>query len=361
MRGLYIHLPFCNAKCPYCGFYSVTNFDTSLLNAYTNACIDQIKSYANNTFDTIYIGGGTPSALPVKTLENFILNVLNNINYTGAEFTIEANPESVTDDFISFVKSSNISRVSLGIQSFNDDVLKLLGRLHNSKQAMSVAEKLIATDKGINLDMIFDIPNVDKSTIFDTANIFKALSPAHVSAYSYTSKDTNYLEDIDPDESQFEEIENFFNSNGIFKYETSNFAKPTHESKHNILYWTMQEYIGIGASSHSMQYHEGDKYIRYSKPVDINEYIKNFHNNDEYDILTNDIGLKEAITLGLRMVQGVDMLDVTKRYGKLPPSLVQAIDTLIAKNMLESNHNHLKATTQGALVLENLSAYLWNT
>ena len=135
MRGLYIHIPFCNSLCPYCSFYSEKNIDESIKKKYINALIAEIASFDNKQLDTVYIGGGTPSSLHYKLLDKLVDNIIKLIDYKGAEWTIEANPESTDSNFLSLIKSSPVSRVSLGVESFDDDVLKLLGRLHSAEKA----------------------------------------------------------------------------------------------------------------------------------------------------------------------------------------------------------------------------------
>lgn len=359
MRGLYIHLPFCNSKCPYCHFYSETDFDEHVIKKYFEACLIDLDSVVIKSFDTIYFGGGTPSAVPASLLQNFIEQILKKIQFSNKEFTIEANPESVSDDFITFINNSPITRVSLGVQSFDNNVLKLLGRIHSAKNGQDAAKKLKKTKASLNLDMIFDIPSIKKETIMETAEIIAGFEPDHVSAYSYSAEDRNYLAGFNMDDTLFFDIENFFNSKNILKYETSNFARTGKQSEHNKIYWTGDEYIGVGTSAHSMIYSENFERIRYSRKTDINEYITNPESFDIYEKLDAQTSIKESVTIGLRMTDGINLDKIEKNFGKINKNLINMINSFIDKGMLQCNGKNLQTTARGASVLDALSLSLW--
>ncbi len=359
MVGLYIHIPFCNKKCPYCNFYSTTSFDKNLITAYFNACLQSLYHQNKKKFDTIYIGGGTPSSIPVNILSEFIDKILKYIDFSGYEFSIEANPESVTDDFISLSKNYNISRISLGVQSLNDEVLKLLGRIHTSRKALDVAEKILKSDINLNTDMIFDIPMVNKSVIFDTAKKLCSLNHSHISAYSYTPDDRDFLHGFDNDETQYEEIEEILLNYNFKKYEISNFAKDNKQSIHNIIYWDSDEYIGIGASAHSMIYSDTGLRLRYSFINDIHKYINNPYKYDFFEELDNEVSFKESVIIGLRMINGINILKLQKMFGKMPINLLNNINNYVSKGLLEWDTDYLRTTKKGQLLLESLSSALW--
>lgn len=359
MRGLYVHIPFCKSKCPYCHFYSETSFNTQDIAEYFDSCLKDAANIENKSFDTIYLGGGTPSVIPARLLSKFIEDLLYTVRFGGAEFSVEANPESVTEDFLSFIKDSPVTRVSLGVQSFDDGALSLLGRIHKARDAEKACVNIKKTGADLNTDMIFDIPSVSPEIIINTAQTIISLDPSHVSAYSYSPEDRNYLNGFDSDKTMFFEIENFFQKNGFYKYETSNFSKKGKESLHNKIYWNGGEYIGIGASAHSMIYNDDGVRNRYSRPSDIKKYIENPQSYDIYEILSMNDAAKETVLTALRTSDGADFENIEKMFGKIDKNLVNNIDRFVKLGMLEWEGKCLKTTSKGAAVLDSLSASLW--
>lgn len=359
MRGLYIHIPFCNSLCPYCNFYSAKNIDDGIKEKYVDALIQEISSLANKQYDTIYIGGGTPSSLHYKLLGRLFDNIIKIIDYKGVEWTVEANPESINDNFLSLIKSSPVSRISLGVQSFDDDVLKLLGRIHNGKKAEIAAQNILLTGRQLNMDMIYDIPYTDNKKSIWTLYKIISLKPHHISAYSYDCSDTLYLKDgVNEDETIFEEVERICLENGYYKYETSNFSQPDMHSRHNCLYWQGEEYTGVGAAAHSMVLLEENKRKRYNHQESIEEYIKNPYNIENQEIISSSEALLEDIIFGLRMKQGINLYNLEKKFGKIEKSLLNKIEINIKNGLLEREGIWLKTTQKGSLVLESLSCSL---
>ena len=359
MRGLYVHVPFCRLKCPYCGFYSETNFDKDIVTKYFKACLETVDAAKNNQFDTIYYGGGTPSSVTGGILEDFTDKLLSRINFSGLEFTVEANPESVSKDFTDFVKNFPISRVSLGVQSLNDDTLKKLGRIHNSKQALQACNKILDCNVSLNTDIIFDIPETDQKAVFETLKVLTSFGHDHISAYSYSSDDRGYMAGFDSDFTEYDHVENYLEERYFKKYEISNFAKEDKESKHNIIYWTGDEYLGIGASAHSMIYSDSGLKQRYSFPENIHQYIANPQTYSFFEELNEETAFKETLIFGLRMKKGIDVGNIEKRFGKMPLNLLNNIEKYIDLGMLQWNGEHLQTTKRGALILDSLSCCLW--
>ena len=359
MRGLYIHIPFCKSLCPYCSFYSEKNADESIKEKYVEALITEMSTLENKQFDTVYIGGGTPSFLHYRLLGKLVDNIIRLIDYKGVEWTIEANPESTDDNFLSLIKSSPVSRISLGVQSFDDDVLKLLCRLHNAAKAEQAAENILAAGKQLNIDMIYDIPYTDNKKSISTLNKIISIHPHHISAYSYDCADTLYLKDgVQDDDTIFEEVENICLDNGYYKYETSNFSLPDMHSRHNCLYWQGEEYTGIGSAAHSMVLLEENKRKRYNHKDNVEEYIKNPYNIDNQEIISAQDALLEDIIFGLRMKKGINLYNLEKKFGKIDKSLLNKIETNIQNGLLEKDGIWLKTTQRGSLVLESLSCSL---
>ncbi len=364
VKGLYIHIPFCDTKCPYCSFYSYIEKDETIIDKYFNTLIKEIKSYSNLYFDSIYIGGGTPSSVNPKILDRFFNSLFKLIKFSGEEFTIEVNPGSFTKDFIDVIDIYNINRVSMGVQSLDNNVLKLLGRNHKVTDIYKSLE-LIDLDKyRLNLDMIYDIPTVEDNIIFDTLDDIVKINPSHISAYSYQHEDTGYLANsVDLDKTLFKDIENRLHENGYNKYEVSNFSKKSMESKHNMIYWNMNEYLGIGSSASSMYHNDSNIRVRYTNTADIDKYINGVENSDkvfdEYEELDIDKQISESLIFGLRLKNGIDLNDVESKYSKaISESVLKNINILITKGLLTCQKKRLVATERGTEVLDTLSLYL---
>ncbi len=364
MRGLYIHIPFCESKCPYCSFYSYVEKDETVIEKYFNTLIKEIKTYNNLSFNTIYIGGGTPSSVNPKILDTFFNSLFKLIKYSGEEFTIEVNPGSFNQEFIDVIDRYNINRISMGVQSFDNNVLKLLGRDHQANDIYKSLELMDLDKYRLNLDMIYDIPTVEDNIIFDTLESIVKINPSHISAYSYQHEDTGYLaNNINLDKTLFNDVENKLRENGYEKYEVSNFSKKRMESKHNMIYWNMNEYIGIGSSASSMYHTDNKIRIRYTNTADIEKYINGVENLEkvfsDYEELDINKQISESLIFGLRLKDGIDLGDVEVKYGTtIPESFMKNIDILISKGLLTCQKKKLIATERGTEVLDTLSLYL---
>lgn len=358
MRGLYIHIPFCSNKCPYCSFYSEASFNRDVIVKYKDSLLKEVEYLHKKDFETIYIGGGTPSVMPADILDDFISRLLKLINYKGYEFTIEANPESVNADFLSLVRDSAISRVSLGVQSVDDKVLKLLGRIHNGARALKSAESIKSSGVDLNMDMIYDIPNVSKEQIMNTLEALTNMEPAHISAYSYDSSDRGYLEGFNVDDTMYEVVEDELRKRGYFKYEVSNFSKAGKNSIHNSIYWQGYEYVGVGSSAHSMVYLENGIRERSNHSSNFYDYISNPLEKENVEYISTEDSIFEDIMTGLRMVKGVNIAEVEKRFGKINKNLIKNIERNIEEGLLEWKEEYLKTTKRGMLGLEYLSCSL---
>jgi len=360
MRGLYIHIPFCSSKCPYCDFFSYVEHDTDLIKTYCNTLLKDLKRYDNLSFDTIYIGGGTPSSIEPKILESLIGNILSIIDYKGVEFTIEANPESITDDFLTVIDKCKVNRLSVGVQSLNDKVLALLGRKHTSSDIYK-SISLIPRDRlELNIDLIYDIPLVSNDLILDSAKSIVSLNPDHISAYSYQHEKTGYLSEyVDADNTLFNDIEIFLKSSYYNRYEISNFAKSGKVSHHNIIYWSMGEYIGIGSSASSMFHRSDGKRIRYTKTSDIKSYISDIDIYDEYEELDIMTQISEEIIFGLRMTKGVSIDIIESKFNiNISDYHKKTIDTFVSQGLLQWEKKRLITTKRGCEVLDTLSSSL---
>lgn len=326
--GLYIHIPFCVRKCNYCDFVSFSDkFD------YVDIYFSQLKKELQSiicqkndfVFNTVYIGGGTPSYVDSQYIIQ-IMSIIKDIITKDCEVTIEVNPATVDLCKLSDYISAGINRISIGIQSFEPNLLNSLGRIHSSKNAIDtvlLAKK--AGFKNINIDLIYGVPSVcgqPQQTISDwmnTLNIARDLGVQHISAYSLIIEEgTNvykwgceYIDDT-IDREMFYMCKNVLEKKGYMQYEISNFAIPGYESKHNIRYWKCDEYIGVGLNSAS--YFDG---IRYKNTDDFHRYlIGNYLDENETVILTESDKMNEFMMLGFRMIDGPCPEEFKQRFHK---------------------------------------------
>ncbi len=306
---LYIHIPFCDSKCHYCAFNSYTSLH-HLKEHFTKALIVQLKSQLKdidtNSLQTVFIGGGTPSTLNKEHYLQ-IFEVLNPYLTNIQEITIEANPNSATSQWLEDIYSLGINRISFGVQSFNDEKLKFLGRNHSSQMAIDAINNASKIGfKHINCDIIYDTALDTKELLDNDLAIVKTLPIDHISAYSLTLEDgTKFyqktdvrVEDVDMAKYLFDTLE----KQGFGQYEISNFAKDENSrSKHNLGYWKYTQYIGAGAGAVGCM----DNKRLYSTK-DIENYIQNPCEYEEVEELSNQDIKVEKILLGLRCIEGID-------------------------------------------------------
>jgi len=320
--SLYIHVPFCRSRCIYCGFYS--NELTSggaQLDTYRNALLEQVKTYVSHIsgeIPTVYFGGGTPSLLGGSLVE-----VLDEIRMQGtvsadAEITVEANPESLTAESLAAWIKAGVSRVSLGVQAFDDEVLTMLARAHDVKTAHAALKLLRESGIDFSLDLIAGIPGVTDAQWTSWLEQAVASGACHVSIYALTVEEHTPLEvlirhqaiaptDEDRAADQLEIADLFLRENGIDRYEISNYARPGKRSRHNCRYWQGGQYLGLGPGAASMI--EGDDKLRHRFVLydEIIDYVENPCRREpiEDEILSQKEALLEDIMLGMRLMQGV--------------------------------------------------------
>lgn len=304
--GLYLHIPFCEKKCAYCDFYSACVTDT-VQDSYVTALILEIKKWGgliDRPIDTIYVGGGTPSVLGDR-IEKILLAVKDNFKILqNAEITAEVNPASAVEEFLSIAKRSGVNRLSVGVQSANDDELKVLGRTHTvrqSEQTVKTARKMGFDN--ISLDLMICLPDSNIKSLENNLDFICSLKPEHISAYMLKiepdtkfSKLTLNLPDEDMQANQYLYMCKYLEEKGYLHYEISNFALKGRESRHNLKYWTQKEYIGIGPSAHSFL--DGKRFY-YKR--DLKGFIK------KAEIINDGLGgdRQEEIMLRLRLKDGI--------------------------------------------------------
>ncbi|MFN3480417.1 MAG: radical SAM family heme chaperone HemW [Thermodesulfovibrionales bacterium] len=359
---LYIHIPFCLRKCLYCDFLSIP-FDQSVEEKYIDTLIKEIELKRHNLgrLKTIYIGGGTPTVLSINGLYR-LCQKLKDIPWSeDIEITIEANPGTIDSQKIRTLKEFGVNRFSLGIQSFIDRELELLGRIHNSCEGIR-AIKLIKDEsvKNLSIDLIYGIPG---QSITDWQyNLSRAIeySPEHISTYELTPEKETPLYDLitegrfkKPDEDRiidmyYHTIERL-NGAGYIHYEISNFAKDGFQCRHNLNYWDRGEYIGVGAGAHSFE----DE-IRRVNLRDVRRYIdtvkKGLSPYEEETVISKTEALKEYLFLGLRKREGIDAGAIKERF-KI--DIITASSDLISNGLLEVKGDSLRLTSRG-ITLSNL-------
>lgn len=327
--AIYIHIPFCQSKCYYCDFISFPNLDREI-DFYINYLLREIENYENllkhYNIKTIFIGGGTPSYLDAKYIYMILNSIYKKYNINKVEeITIEANPGTVDKEKLGIYKEAGINRISLGVQSLNDRLLKSIGRIHNSKDFYNTIEDIRKVGfQNINADLIFGLPGQSLRECEESLREIVKLDLEHISYYALILEENTLLEKwhsegkvVLPDEELEREMyylgKDILKANGYRHYEISNFAKKGYESKHNLFYWQLKPYIGFGLSSHSnlnnkrfwntTNLKEYYNYIDYGKfPVVGEEYI-----NRETEIV-------EYLIMGLRLVDGIEKEEFFNRF-----------------------------------------------
>ncbi len=358
IQHLYLHIPFCAKVCPYCSFY-VHGGGVSKQERFVEALVREIQS-ANVVWDlkTIFIGGGTPSMLSAPLFSR-IQEALPPLSSEG-EFTLEVNPATVTDKKVEVWKSSGVNRISLGVQSFRDEELKLLGRQHDSLEACQTFRDLRSHGfKNLNIDLIFGLPQQNQSHWRETLEIALSLSPNHISAYQLTyEEDTPFFEKVSqgsiiPNESErqemFEITEAILQKGNLHRYEISNFSLLGNESKHNQAYWKGSDYLGFGPSAVSTVQHE-----RWTNRADTESYIQEGMRSGvpqrEREEITPQIFWKERVMLGLRTREGV-----LKEHFSHRNESIRTIDQLQKEGLIEERGDSWVLSPQGRLVADSIA------
>lgn len=376
--SLYIHFPWCEKKCPYCDFNSHQIKDVSNAGKasqgfdeerYIKALITDLETELPRIWGrqvhSIFIGGGTPSLLSADGMNELLSAIRARVNLEpDCEITMEANPGSVeTDKFAGFAKAG-INRVSLGIQSFQDEQLKALGRIHNGKEAKRAIEIALQHFKSVNLDLMYGLPN--QTLAAAQADIETALSfkTPHLSFYNLTLEPNTYFANFPPKLPNEDQIDAIFEQNlalleaaGYRRYEVSAYAKKDQECKHNLNYWRFGDYIGIGAGAHG-KVSFPDKITRQVRERHPETYMQAMESKGNALIEAREIPGKdlpfEFMLNTLRLTDGVDTITFSERTG-LPLNVVsRGLDEACKKGLLDSNPNKLKATEQGLRYLNNL-------
>ncbi len=365
--GLYIHIPFCKKKCNYCDFVSFSDKD-SLIEKYKEAIIKEIKNkdLSKYKINTIYIGGGTPSILDSKCISDIINEVKEYIS-DNAEITIEINPGTADEEKLKKYKEIGINRLSIGLQSTDNEILKEIGRIHTFEEFLNIYN--LARKVGfnnINVDLMLGLPSQTIEILEESVRKIIKLNPEHISIYSLILEENTKMWDMvnkgilklpseDIERKMYWKVKNMLDSNGYVHYEISNFAKKGYESRHNSDCWEQKEYIGVGLAAHSYL-----NKIRFSNTTNLEEYINNIDNgNFDKNITINETQTdedtkKEYMLLGLRKIDGVSISKYKNKFGENPVfKYRQELEKLVKENLLEIDGDNIKLTNKG-LDLANL-------
>ena len=372
--GLYIHIPFCKRKCSYCDFCSYAE-KQDLISKYIKCLLQEIKEVGSNnradfengkddlfSVKTIYIGGGTPSLIESKYIVQIMEEIKSNFELDeNAEITIEVNPGTVTKEKLRDYKKCGINRLSIGLQSVQDDILKEIGRIHNYKQFLEVYKLAREVGfKNINIDLMIGIPGQKIKDLKESLEEVVKLQPEHISVYSLIVEDgtpiankiqTGELKLLDEEleRNMYWYVKNILELNGYKHYEISNFAKKGYESKHNINCWNQEQYFGFGAAAHSYR-----DITRYSNTEKLEEYIRNVkaerldRNRVIHEIQKAYDTEKEYMLLGLRKIDGIKISEFKLRFGDNPIYLFRSeLKKLTDEKLLIIDEDNIRLTNKG--------------
>ena len=359
VAGLYLHIPFCKRICGYCDFFRVADLShmDEVVMAMHSELDEQAGFISDKSLQTIYFGGGTPSLLPPAELQSFIDHAAQIWDCNGVEeITVEANPDDVTDEYVAQLRRTAVNRVSLGVQSFDDGELKLMNRRHSAQGVVDAVRRLQdAGIENITVDLIFGVDGFGEDVVMRNLEQILALDVQHVSAYHLTIEpNTTFgrrlsrgeMREVaeDVSEREYALIHNVLTDAGYEHYEVSNYARVGFRSRHNSSYWCGAQYLGIGVGAHS---YNGNQ--RHWSQQTVGEYC--LSREYEVDELTARDHLNEYIMTSLRCVEGLDMTQITERFGaEHSARILAASERWIASGDIVVGDSHLKIPAQRFLI-----------
>jgi oxygen-independent coproporphyrinogen-3 oxidase len=375
MAGLYVHIPFCKQVCHYCDFHFSTNqqVKTELVEQIAHELLLQKDYLQGEPLETIYLGGGTPSLLAAAELDILFSAIHKNYKVsTTPEITVEANPDDLTPEKLRELKPFGVNRLSIGIQSFDEAVLRFLNRAHTANEAVECVELARnAGIKNISIDLIYSIPGQPEEVLKKNLDKAFALLPTHISAYSLTIEEKTVFGkwakqgklvamDDDKATAQFELVMDSLTRQGYQHYEISNYCLPGYESKHNTSYWQQKKYLGVGPSAHSFN--------TLSRQFNINNnhlYIKNIKEGKvpfEREILTTQNKINEYLFTSLRTKHGCSLTLLANQYGHdLLKVNDHYISQLLKKELITLTGDTIILTRAGKLLADQIASDLFIT
>ncbi len=354
--GIYIHVPFCKSKCPYCDFYSVTPFKTE---SYVQKACTELEKWSkslNKTVDTVYLGGGTPSLLKCESICKILNSVKNNFKVSNAEITMEVNPADYKLIDFEKLKFFGVNRVSIGAQSLSDNELKSLGRRHNSDDIFFTYDQIKAAGiKNISFDVILGIPGQTEKSLDDFLNFCQYNKVPHISAYLLKiEKGTLFYKNQEilnfPNEDESAELYLYaceiLKKRGYNHYEISNFALPGFESRHNLKYWNLDEYLGVGPSAHSLINNK-----RFYYRANLEDFICRGEILNEGAFEPK----KEYIMLRLRRAEGLKNKYYKEQFGEdIPEIYFQKAQKFVDHGLMINDKFGLRLTEKGFLLSNHI-------
>lgn len=375
MAGIYIHIPFCKQSCYYCDFHFSTNqsLKTEVIHSISQELAIQKDYLRGEEIDTVYFGGGTPSLLSKEELTEIFNSIYKNYSIGSLpEITLEANPDDLSIEKIKILKEIGINRISLGIQSFDDSILRFLNRAHNSKEALQSAFDLReAGISNISIDLIHSIPGQDELMLRKNLEQVIEFAPQHISVYSLTIEEKTVFgkwaarEKIKPvgesqSANQFEQVMDTLVESGYQHYEISNFCLSGYASRHNSSYWQQKKYLGVGPSAHS---YDGE--TRQFNVSNNHLYLKSIREGKisfEKEILTRENKINEYIFTSLRTDRGSNLSYLIKTHSYDLLSVNNAyIQSLLSEGYATLAHDILLLTRKGKLLADKIAADLFTT
>jgi len=331
VSGIYLHIPFCKQACSYCDFYFVTRKGER--DAFVDSLIKEIRSYSNTGYveekiETLYVGGGTPSLLSPEQLERVFTAVRNTFDTDIEELTIEMNPDDVSQEYLEELRKLGVNRASMGVQSFNPDLLRFMNRAHNRQEALKSLELLSKSGfQTFTVDLIYGNPGQSLEELEKDIRELLNFNPLHVSAYSLTIESGTRLgkqvelgrlapPEDDKVADHFKLLNELLCDAGIHRYEVSNYSKPGHEAVHNSNYWKHRNYLGMGPGAHSFWWEGNNDATRWNNKADLRKYLSDDREGleEEKDTLSLEQLAEERIMMGLRTREGIRKNEMKDRY-----------------------------------------------
>ena len=382
--GIYIHVPFCIKRCRYCDFFSST--DLGQMDAYARALTTEIELAPSKSlcFDTIYFGGGTPSLLPVQHITTVLDTLFARFSFPETvEITLEANPQTLTSGYLAGIRKAGINRLHLGVQSFSDDFLRFLGRIHSGSEAEAAIALIRKSGfENMGMDLIYGLPGQTRRQWEDTLKKAVSHAPEHLSCYMLTYEPGTVL-DMQRQAHRFDPLTedtaadlfaltaDLLAENGYFQYEISNFARIRHSSgnppdtrfyrsRHNTKYWTFAPYLGFGPSAHSFE-----PPVRYWNTADLGIYLDRMATHqspmEDNEVLNATQRLIETVSLGLRTAEGIDITQFRTDFKRsFAQAFSPASDILVGGGLLRISDGRATVTATGKVLLNKITEMLVN-